>query len=102
MPTPSSPGSSSTEILALGTESANMGCAAPGRVVRPAGRGQAPGPLEGGLRPPCPNHVTLQAPGGEGNLYCFLYKKVHQVEVRGVWGQMRVQNGVAGVAPAAL
>ena len=39
LPTPSSPGSSSTEILALGRESANIGCAALGRVVRTSRRG---------------------------------------------------------------
>ena len=39
LPTPSSPGSSSTEILALGRKPANIGCAAPGRVVRAAEEG---------------------------------------------------------------
>lgn len=41
LPTPSSPGSSSTEILALGGESASIGCAAPGRVLRATEKGPA-------------------------------------------------------------
>lgn len=48
LPTPSSPGSSSTEILALGSESANTGCAAPGRVVRATEKGPGGGEGRGG------------------------------------------------------
>lgn len=48
LPTPSFPGSSSTEILAQGSKSANIGCAAPGRVVKTTEEGLSPhGPRRG-------------------------------------------------------
>lgn len=78
LPTPSSPGSSSTEILALGSESASIGCAAPGRVVRATEKG--PGPREKQRR----RNGSWQHHTERVFYYSFLYKNVHrQTEVRG-------------------